>query len=243
MTYRALAFWALGALFSSAAAAQDLALPDIKPGDAWVYRTTSQLRGKPAEQAEEEATVSEVTDAGIHCLVKKSGSTQPPHDVYAARDWSRVRKVNGTDTVVNRPFSFPLSIGKTWNVEYTEDHPNKNHRTEQFSSKYAVIGFEPVQVPAGTFNALKIEVKGQWTAELESEQTIVHRTMVIRHGSPDITTLAESVPRTATGGIRKVIWYAPEVRRWVKSVEEYYASNGLLNERHVTELMSYKMVD
>jgi hypothetical protein len=237
---KAFVFWVLGVMLSSNAAAQDLALPDIKPGDAWTYLTTTQLRAKPVDRSQEEFSVSGVTDSSIHCSVKKGGSKQPPGDLYSGRDWSRVRAVNGVDTVVNRPLSFPLSIGKTWDLEYTEQQPNKNHRWEKFSNKYVVVGFDSVEVPAGKFKALKIEVKGQWTAELASDKTEVQRSISFRNGSAVVTQSTQSVPRVVSGEMRKAIWYAPEVKRWVKTVEEYDASGGGVNERHITELLSYK---
>jgi hypothetical protein len=35
----------------------------------------------------------------------------------------------------------------------------------------------------------------------------------------------------------------PEVKRWVKSVEEYYSSGGVRNERYAQELQSFKAGD
>jgi hypothetical protein len=46
--------------------------------------------------------------------------------------------------------------------------------------------------------------------------------------------------RSATGRTYKAFWYAPEVKRWVKSVEEYYGSGGVRNESYTTELESFK---
>ena len=37
---------------------------------------------------------------------------------------------------------------------------------------------------------------------------------------------------TAAGYRYKAFWYVPEVGRWAKSVEEYYGSNGVRNERY-----------
>jgi hypothetical protein len=35
----------------------------------------------------------------------------------------------------------------------------------------------------------------------------------------------------------------PEVKRWVKSVEEYYGSGGVRNERYTGELESFKLAE
>jgi hypothetical protein len=43
-----------------------------------------------------------------------------------------------------------------------------------------------------------------------------------------------------SGRTYKAFWYVPEVRRWVKSVEQYYGSGGVRNERYTGELESVK---
>jgi hypothetical protein len=35
----------------------------------------------------------------------------------------------------------------------------------------------------------------------------------------------------------------PKVKRWVKSVEEYYGANGVRNERYTSELETYKVAE
>ena len=45
------------------------------------------------------------------------------------------------------------------------------------------------------------------------------------------------------GRTYKAFWYVPSQRRWVKSVEEYYSSNGVRSERYTTELESSKLGD
>ena len=86
-----------------------------------------------------------------------------------------MRDMNGKETVVNRPLAFPLSAGKTWDVQYTEEHPNRAHRSEQWNNTFRVVGYETVEVPAGKFNSLKVEAEGHWTAELEPTRTIVQQ--------------------------------------------------------------------
>ena len=61
------------------------------------------------------------------------------------------------------------------------------------------------------------------------------------------TSMATEVRKTSAelfeGRTYKALWYVPEVHRWVKSVEEYYGSNGVRNERHSSELESFKLAD
>lgn len=153
---------------------------------------------------------------------------------------SRERSVNGTETVVNRPFAFPLSPGKTWNVEYDEQHPNRILASQKWNSQYRVVGTEAVEVPAGKFQAIKIESEGDWLAQLEPRQTVTQATQVEQGDTAMITHAQKIGPVQATGRTYKAFWYVPEVGRWVKSVEKYYGSNGVRNERYTTELESFK---
>jgi len=91
---------------------------------------------------------------------KEVDSPNPPREILIGSDWSNFRSFAGKETVAHRPFTFPMSIGKTWDLEFTDDHPNnKNHKSETRKLKYRVVGWENVEVPAGKFKALKIEAE------------------------------------------------------------------------------------
>jgi len=221
--------------------AQSLDLPPVKAGDTWKYRTTTEKGANGWTQTDDEITVSRVTSTSIYFSSKQSGSTQPARDQIAGLDWSRLRDVNGKETVVNQPLSFPLTAGKSWNVEYTEQHPNKAHKFEQWQNAFKVVGYETVEVPAGRFNAVKIESEGHWTAELEPAQTVVQGAQSAASGTTMVTEVKKTTATPVTGRTYKAIWYVPEVRRWVKSVEEYYGNGGVRNERYTGELASFKL--
>jgi len=234
----------LSALLISApawAAAQSINAPGIKAGDTWTYRVTTEKGTTGWVQTRDETTVSRVTGSTIYYTVKASGSTQPEKELFAGLDWSRARDVNGKEMVVNRPLSFPLTPGKTWEIHFTEQQPNKAHRSEEWSHKYTVVGYEAVEVPAGKFNALKVEAEGHWTAELEPSQTVIQGAQSNAAGVSMTTETQKVTDRTASGRTYKAFWYVPEVGRWVKSVEEYYGSNGVRNEKYTAELESFKL--
>lgn len=223
------------------AEAQSVELPKVEAGDTWTYRTTVEKAPSGWVQKRDEIVVIRSTASSIYYTSKEAGSTQPPTEKIAGIDWSRVRDVNGKQTIVNRPLAFPIEKGKTWVVEYTEQHPNKIHRFEQFSDKFVVVGPETVEVPAGKFNAIKIESEGQWTAQREPMQTIVQGAESQPEGVTGVTHINRVEASTASGRLYKAFWYSPEVKRWVKSVEEYYGSNGVRNERYTGELESFKV--
>ncbi|WP_083370152.1 hypothetical protein [Chromobacterium sphagni] len=146
-------FLALCVGASAAAHAQSWGEPDVKAGDKWVYRMTTEKAGAGWGETSNEFTVARVSSR----LIYQAGTSQPPSVSFWNRDWSVVREFDGVETLTNQPLSFPLTIGKSWALKYTDPHPANNFKSLQWDSKYTVVGFEPVEVPAGKFNALKIE--------------------------------------------------------------------------------------
>ena len=223
--------------------AEGVNAPTVKAGDTWTYKTTTEKGPSGWNQARDETTVSRVTSSSIYFTVKPSGSTQPEKELFAGTDWSRVRDIDGKETVINRPLSFPLSAGKAWEVHYTEQHPNKTFKSEEWNNKYTVVGYESIEVPAGKFKALKIEAEGRWTAELEPTQTVVQGAQSNADGTSMVTQTQKTTDKTVSGRTYKAFWYVPEVKRWVKSVEEYYGSGGVRNEKYTGELESFKLAE
>jgi len=227
---------------AGAARADSIEKPTFDVGDSWKYAITVE-KGKDWSETHDEISVARVTRTGIYVETKASGSSQAPTESIWGEDWSRIRSVDGQETVVNRPLAFPLSQGKLWDVKFTEAHPNKQLHVQTTNLQYSVVGSEDVSVPAGTFHAIKIEAEGTWSGELEPAKTVVQG-VDLRAGDTTMVTQAKSVtPQTVTGHIYKAFWYAPEVKRWVKSVEEMYNSAGVRNERTTTALEAVKLAD
>jgi hypothetical protein len=231
----------LGILAAMQTLAQSASAPALKGGDTWTYKITTEKGTSGWNQTRDEITVSRVTSSSIYYTLQASGSTQPAKELFAGLDWSRARDVNGKETVVNRPLAFPLAVGKTWDVQYAEQHPNKAHKSEQWTHKFTVVALEPVEVPAGKFNAFKVEAEGRWTAELEPTQSIVQGAQSNTDGTSMVTQTQRTREEPVAGRTYKAFWYVPEVKRWVKSVEEYYSSGGVRTERYTAELESFKI--
>jgi hypothetical protein len=51
----------------------------------------------------------------------------------------------------------------------------------------------------------------------------------------------KTLPTTVSGRTYKAFWYVPDVKRWVKSDEEYYNANNVRTERYADELEAYKV--
>jgi len=232
----ALALLVLGAPATPALAAPAIvAQPDIVAGDEWVYRITTDRGGKFSEETVD-SVVKRVTPATVLMSSTQPGSDAPPREVLVGRDWSRFRNVNGSDTVVNHALDFPLSLGKHWYLEFSENNPNPGHSRETRGLTYVVTGWETVETPAGKFQTLKIEGEGSWKATTRPGSVAMSAAQPGAVGSSARTTTAQTI----TGRLYQVFWYAPAAKRWVKSDEEIYNVSSVRSERVEAVLQSFK---
>lgn len=227
-------------LMISSANAQKIDRPIVHPEDGWTYLSTTE-KGANWHQIHSQYTVLRANESEILVSVKEIGSTLPGKEQLLGSDWSRFRNVNGHEVVVNRPLAFPLEPGKTWEINYTENHPNRAHDSESWKFKYKVVGREKVTVPAGTFKAIKVEAEGEWTADIAEASIATTQTQVDQQGATAVAQTAKRSAQTVTGRAYKALWYVPEVKRFVKGVEEYFGSDGTRNERYEIELESFKV--
>jgi hypothetical protein len=224
------------------ARAETIAQPSFQPQDTWTYRRTTETLPNVWRQIHFESTL--VRNSGNTLLLRNSevDSPNPPREILINSDWSNFRSLSGKETVVHRPFAFPLSVGKTWDLEFTEDHPsNKNHKSETRQLKYHVVGWEDIEVPAGKFKALKIEADGSWTGEIAPRTAATVATQAGAQGTTAVAQTVRVTAETVTGRLYQAYWYAPDVKREVKSVEENYDTSGVRSARFTNELESYKI--
>jgi hypothetical protein len=156
-------------------------------------------------------------------------------------DWSQFRGVNGVETIVVRPLAFPLTLGKTWKVTFSELNPSPGRIREEFDIPWRVVGWEDVTTPAGKFKALKIEAKGNWVADLTQA---VRTNSVVAGGQGLAAQSAQNVvqgARRVGGRVYHAVWYVPEVKRWVKSVDQTFSSGGDVTEHEESELTAYNL--
>ncbi|MGU3780800.1 hypothetical protein [Burkholderia metallica] len=230
----------LCAALPCAALAQSIAPPVLKPGDTWTYINTVEIGPNGWRQTRDQISVQRTTSEHIYVETQQSGATQAPRELIVNADWSRSRSVNGTETVVNRPLAFPLTAGKTWTVKYSESHPNPQHASEAYDTRYTVVGPDAVTVAGGKFDAIKIEAEGTWKAQPASGQSITSGVTRNAGGSTIVMQSRNNGTAEQTGKTYKAFWYVPAVGRWVKSVEEYYDASGIRNARYSNELVSFK---
>jgi len=214
--------------------------PTPQPPDTWTYRRTTETLPAVWHQAHFHGTILRNSGSTMELQTAEVDSPNPPRAILINSDWSSFRSLGGKETVVYRPFEFPLSIGKTWELEYTDDHPtNKNHSSETRHLKYRVVGWEDVEVPAGKFKALKIEADGVWTGQVAPRVTAVSTTEAGAQGSTAVAHSEHVTAETVTGRLYQAYWYAPEVKREVKSIEENYDTHGVRSARFTNELENF----
>jgi hypothetical protein len=220
--------------------AQSVEAPDLKAGDRWVVTDTIEQGAQGWLRKNQVLTIERVQSDGMLVATKEDGSSQSPTEKIVGLDWSRSRDINGKQEVVNRPLAFPLKPGKKWVVEYTELNPNQRHSSETLHCEYVVTGWEDIQVPAGSFKAMKIECDGQWTAVMAPTVATGSRAVGNANGVTMVSQSQRVAPRTFSGRLYEAFWYVPSQKRFVKSVEEYYNSNSVRTQRFTEELVSSK---
>ena len=178
--------WAVAVLtacsmFAVAAFAQKAAKvdrPDVKVGDQWQFAMSGNYK---ATAADLKWVVTAVTPTEI----KATENGQP---LLLTRDMNQVESPRRQDSNL-RLLSFPLEVGKAWT--YVNDYVLKDSGTKG-QQKYSVVvlTYEKVRVPAGEFDAFKLEATGTFS------------------GTAYVGPVSGSSSRT--------YWYAPAARAIVK---------------------------
>lgn len=207
-----------GLFFSASALANEgSALSVRKPwvvvGDAWTYRTTTLTRdsGRTVEKTEIVETVVTFTkDDVIHVLSKRKDQDAREEDARErdatfTSEWNLQvsGELGARPSVIVRPngtfFKFPIKVGDTHNFAYEFVFADRG--TLKVQVTVTALRWEEVTVPAGTFRALLVESDGFF----------------------------EGVERPIKGRSLIRCWYVPEVRRWVRMVQEF-GQNRLSSE-------------
>ena len=159
--------------------------PEIRVGDSWTYRSTNALA--PGTHVHE--TRVTYADDKVILVVSTRKSDSKEFDSSWTPEWNPVTSYAG---VMYRPhagvFQFPLRTGDKYEVKFEVLRPRVNKVVTTVTGVAKVIGWDTVEVPAGKFRAMRVEVEGVYR-ELDGSGTYQqHATM----------------------------WYVPEVNRWAK---------------------------
>jgi hypothetical protein len=94
---------------------------------------------------------------GLNCFLDKASNGQQSESCFTSED-NLVRRVGTWEPRVTTPhdgrLSFPLFVGKQWEVSYEVAGADPRYRMRRITAR--VVSYEKVIVPAGTFDAFKI---------------------------------------------------------------------------------------
>lgn len=211
MLSRPLTLISLSLALAAPCRAQDEAAvprPLIKPEDSWSYRRTDYTQSLPTITFRE--TVTFANERVIELVERRVGSDKEVDTTYTA-EWNAVSSPSSGIFVPDQGLlRFPLRPGDTHNASYDVRFPRQGEREVKHERHVKVIGWENVTVPAGTFLALRVESEGTW-----------HR-----------------LDAGFSGGAKEVMWYSPQVKRYVKWTFDNWTPRGR-SQSWAWELVDY----
>lgn len=135
--------------------------PDIRVGDQWTYQTTD---GYTSEKRTVAVGVVRVTENYIYTQSAPTSlaaldlsTTGGMLDVWD-RNWNQLRQGDLEYAPYYPSLQFPLEPNKNWSGAVSIDVPGSDKLIHQLDAR--VVGWERVTVPAGTFDAVKITLRG-----------------------------------------------------------------------------------
>lgn len=174
--------------------------PEIRVGDSWTYRSTNLL----APGTHEHETRVSFADDKLILTVSTRKSDGKEFDASWTPGWNAVRSYS---EFMYRPhtgtFRFPLRIGDEYEAKYELLRPRAHTVVSTTTRTVKVVGWETVEVPAGTFRAIKVVAEG----------------------------LVQPLDGSNAWRQQTTFWYNAEVRRWVKVqnvLPKFTASEELL---------------
>lgn len=167
----------LPACIAPAVAAEEaIVRPQVGAGDAWTYRQTSLITQRANEFV---YRVDAVSADRIKVSSDGYSETYTP-------DWNLLESSAGFKIKPHEGyFDFPLEPGKTYPFK-AERSVAKTHMTWQGTVK--VAGWETLQVPAGSFRVLRVDISGS----------------------------RGSGPPARRAQLQLSYWWSPETPRWLR---------------------------
>jgi len=199
------------------AAGKTVAAPNIEVGDKWVYtvKEGNDLKAAQKTRGDKRTYIAErISDKEIvfEVMWGQNSFGKATYD----RQWNLISSPDSnphnlwTYEPHSMSFSFPLSEGKKWTAKY-------GVKTDVWEASYtadaAVVGWEKVTVAAGTFDAIKIVNKVKWKGD-RTDKAIEDTHL----RTADVGGISKSTLKYYEGEGELTLWYAPEVKTFVKSV-------------------------
>ena len=195
--------------FATCAFAEKADRPDVKTGDRWSWQHINGLANeKDFTQIED---IVEVSDIEIRTRIRVKGKQGNVIATYT-REWNPLDVVSAQYSPNLKELAFPLEVGKKWNGT-ADKMLFANGKHGKFSLKGEVVAFEKITVPAGTFDAYKINV------------------VLNASGTDEDANIGNTV---------ESYWYAPSVKRYVR-LENTFKRDGRVRSKDIYELLEYNV--
>ena len=94
--------------------------PTVGAGDTWIFDHVVERTPSYFHQERTNISVERVDSDSMLLAVKEDGSPRAPLEQKIGLDWVQKRILDHGEVVTGKAFSFPMSVGKTWTVEYTD---------------------------------------------------------------------------------------------------------------------------
>ena len=133
------------------------AAPSVAVGDTWTYRVRDAFTG--LERGNQGHRVVDVAGDRIVMVVTREGGGEESWIYDRGWNWLK-HPAHGLQSFDYNPsyraFDFPLAPGKTWRARLTATDPTNGRRFPVWIDG-TVLGWEKIKVPAGEFDALRVE--------------------------------------------------------------------------------------
>jgi len=206
---------------STAAGSAGAAAPGLPSvGTAWVYGYNDRIFGRGQTEITVRVVRADSTSVEEHLAASASQAREARRTVIAAEARFFDYPLSSSTSLVElAPYLFSANGGKVpTEIAIPIDYPQGGAALPGWAMTARLIDWEQVTVPAGTFRAFHVEVRGK------------------RKG-PVNTRTAESSHFTLG------IWYAPDVKRCIRIEHRVWSKGGADNRlivHDVVELLSYK---
>ena len=150
---------AMSALPCALARAQTADKPTMTVGDTWTYSQTTDAGKGPTESTWSRKVVAIAADGGFEFQI---GERLQKHD--AAGNYLDPKGAEYNRTV----YRFPMQVGSEWT--YAAKFGTQVAMEQRGS--YKVVAYEPLTVPAGTYDCFRVEGKADAAYKISYQQQV-----------------------------------------------------------------------
>jgi hypothetical protein len=184
--------------------------PALQQGEVWIYRTIDLWTNKETSRYE---SVFASEENGHLVFRNKNLNSGKVSTVYMSLDQQPCRTMQGSSEMVcTGAMRFPLvRPGESWSYQKLPFPNGQGY----FDAECTLTGTESIEVPAGTFDAIRIDCKGSWTRVSDGSRS---------------------------GRFEERLWYAPVLKRFVRNDFLTFLTTGHPDSRDRTELVEYRPI-